>query len=95
MKDEKTRISGVMYSQKNVKGDHHEKAFQFRDSNAGNNGRDIDGSAPVAVFAPDKWIFELADGTWTESNFRQKLASYFGILYAQDYTKNDIMNQRK
>jgi len=38
----------------------------------------------------DRWVFDLADGTWTEANFPQKLASYFGILYAQDYTKDDI-----
>ena len=38
----------------------------------------------------DKWIFDMADGTWTADNFRQKIHQYFGILYAQDYTKDDI-----
>ncbi len=40
--------------------------------------------------AADKWVFDLGDGTWTADNFRQKIAQYFGILYAQDYTKDDI-----
>ena len=40
--------------------------------------------------AADKWIFDLGDGTWTADNFRQKISQYFGILYAQDYTKDDI-----
>jgi hypothetical protein len=38
----------------------------------------------------DKWVFDLSDGTWTAANFRQKISQYFGILYAQDYTKDDI-----
>jgi hypothetical protein len=38
----------------------------------------------------DRWVLDLADGTWTAANFRQKIAQYFGILYAQDYTKDDI-----
>ncbi|MEE9910908.1 MAG: hypothetical protein K4571_04215 [Deltaproteobacteria bacterium] len=38
----------------------------------------------------DKWIFDLADGSWTADSFRRKITQYFGILYAQDYTKDDI-----
>jgi hypothetical protein len=45
--------------------------------------------------AAGKWVFDLGDGTWTAANFYQKLARYFGVLYAQDYTKDDITFKMK
>jgi hypothetical protein len=35
----------------------------------------------------DVWGFDLADGTWDEANFPQKLTNYFYILFAQDFTQ--------
>ncbi len=36
------------------------------------------------------WVFDLGDGTWNATNFLARMAKYFGILYAQDFTKNGI-----
>ena len=55
-----------------------------------NEGYDGSQNSHFDFRSADKWVFDLADGAWTEANFRQKLASYFGVLYAQDYTKDDI-----
>lgn len=33
------------------------------------------------------WGFDLGDGSWTADNFQTKISQYFGILYAQDFTK--------
>ncbi len=38
----------------------------------------------------NRWVFDLADGTWSATNFYQNISAYFGILYAQDYTRDDI-----
>lgn len=53
---------------------------------------DVDGSQNehFDFNSTGKWIFDLGDGTWTTDNFKQKISRYFGILYAQDYTKDDI-----
>lgn len=53
---------------------------------------DPDGShnADFDFTSSDKWVFDLGDGSWTSANFNQKISQYFGILYAQDYTQDDI-----
>ena len=35
----------------------------------------------------DVWGFDLADGTWNEANFPEKLTHFFYILFWQDFTQ--------
>jgi len=36
---------------------------------------------------PDVFWLDFSDGTWTAENFNSRITKYFGILYAQDYTR--------
>jgi hypothetical protein len=49
----------------------------------------LDGSntTDFILVGADVWGFDLADGTWDAHNFPEKISAFFGILYAQDYTK--------
>lgn len=37
--------------------------------------------------APDRFWLDFSDGSWTPERFRRDISQYFGILYAQDFTK--------
>jgi len=36
---------------------------------------------------PEVFWLDFSDGTWTEENFNTRITKYFGILYAEDYTR--------
>ena len=37
--------------------------------------------------APDRLWLDFSDGSWTPEHFRRDISQYFGILFAQDFTK--------
>ncbi|WP_151192596.1 hypothetical protein [Cysteiniphilum sp. JM-1] len=55
------------------------------------SGQYLDGSNTSDFdMATNVWKFDLGDGSWSKDNFSVKLMDYFGILYAQDFTKKGI-----
>lgn len=54
------------------------------EDNDGSNDSHFDFSSTNA------WSFDLGDGTWNSTNFGRHMSHYFGILYAQDFTKDGI-----
>jgi hypothetical protein len=41
--------------------------------------------------APTVFWLDFSDGTWTKDNFNSRITTYFGILYAQDYTSENAV----
>ena len=55
--------------------------FPLRPGASGQNTLDYD------FEAPDRLWLDFSDGSWTPERFRRDISQYFGILYAQDFTR--------